>query len=189
MPNRQGDKSAEPLFAGLGKAVSAWEGVQAATSSLYFAMRLGDIDSENDPGFQVFGGLNQVHRRRIELLEKSKIFLAQDFGGNAQTAANFAAGLGDSLAAYIGWAERRNDIAHGYVTEAQSPDYSDSDQKIVTVYALCPSHTRLLKWPHSEPEYNYLAKELDAFAESFRLLDEQLEELARTADRLSQRDA
>jgi hypothetical protein len=74
-----------------------------------------------------------------------------------------------------------------YVTEARSPDYSDPEQPIITVYALCPSHARLAKWPHSEPEYNYVASDLEAFAESFRRLDDQFESLAHAADRLSNR--
>jgi hypothetical protein len=112
MPNRQGDRLAEPLFAGLGRAVSAWEGVQAATSSLYFAMRIGGIGSEDYPGFQAFGGLNQVHKRRKELEERSRPFLAQDFA-DKEAVATFIVGLKEVLAAYLGWAGRRNDIAHG----------------------------------------------------------------------------
>ena len=187
MPNRMGDRNAEPLFCALGKAVSAWEGVQAATSSLYFAMRIGNADSEADPGFQAFGGLNQVHKRRKELEERSRLFLEQHFHRNAETTARFEAELKDVLAAYIGWAERRNDIAHGYVTEAQTPDYHDPEQKIITVYTLCPSHARIAKWPHSEPEYNYVASDLEAFAESFQRLDDQLESLANIADPFSHR--
>jgi hypothetical protein len=187
-PNRMGDRAAEPLFAALGKAVSAWEGVQAATSSLYFAMRIGSAPAEADSGFQAFGGLNQVHKRRQELEERSRLFLAQHFGHNAEAVIRFGAELKSVLSAYVGWAERRNDIAHGYVTEAQTPDYCDPEQKIITVYALCPSHARIARWPHSEPEYNYVAADLEAFTESFRHLDDQFESLAHTADRLPRRN-
>ena len=188
MPNRMGDRDTEPLFSALGKAVSAWEGVQAATSSLYFAMRIGNAEAEADPGFQAFGGLNQVHKRRKELQERSRPFLEQYVHRNAETAGRFETELKNILGAYIGWAERRNDIAHGYVTEAQSPDYHDPEQTIVTVYALCPSHARVARWPHSEPEYNYVASDLEAFAESFQQLDTQFENLANNANLLSRRD-
>jgi hypothetical protein len=187
-PNRMGDQTAEPLFSALGKAVSAWEGVQAATSSLYFAMRIGCAPTETDPGFNAFGGLNQVHKRRKELEKRSRSFLTQDFGHNVEAVVRFRAELKNVLSAFVGWAERRNDIAHGYVTEAQSPDYYDPEQKIITVYALCPSHARIAKWLNSEPEYNYLASDLEAFIESFQRLDDQFESLARTADRLSRRN-
>jgi hypothetical protein len=80
--------------------------------------------------------------------------------------------------AYRGWAERRNDLAHGYVTKAQGPDYSKEDQPTVTTYSLCPSHARSPKWPHSEPEYNYVASEIAAFATAFEVLDRRIEAAA-----------
>lgn len=188
VPNRMGDQNAEPLFCALGKAVSAWEGVQTATSGLYFAMRIGNAESEGDPGFQAFGGLNQVHKRRQELEERSRLFLEQHVHHSVETVGRFETELKGVLAAYIGWAERRNDIAHGYVTEAQRPDYHDPEQKIITVYALCPSHARIARWPHSEPEYNYVVSDLEAFAKSFQRLDDQFENLADVANLLSRRD-
>ena len=186
-PNRMGDRSFDPLFLALGKAVSAWEGVQAATSSLYFAIRIGNSDTEGDPGFQAFGGLAMVHKRRKELEERSRLFLTQDFGRNNDLALSFETDLKRTLSAYVGWAERRNDIAHGYVTEARTPDYYNPEQRIITVYALCPSHARTGKWLHGEPEYNYRAPDLDFFVERFRSLDDQFERLAKTADLLSRR--
>lgn len=188
IPNRPGDRVSEPLFLALGKAVSAWEGVQAATSNLYFAMRIGSGEAERDLGFQVFGGVRLVHKRRKELNEQSLRFLTQDFGEKSERVADFRSTLQDTLAAYVGWAERRNDIAHGYVTEMQGPDYEDTELRIITTYALCPSHTRIARWPHGEPVYNYVATNLESFADGFRQLDDQFESLASTADWLSNRD-
>jgi hypothetical protein len=186
-PNRMGDRSVDPLFLALGKAVSAWEGVQAATSSLYFALRIGSSATEDDPGFGAFAGLTLVHKRRNELEERSRAFLGQDFGAKADAARTFQSDLSRTLYAYVGWAERRNDIAHGYVTEAQTPDHHDPEQRILTVYALCPSYARLRKWQHGEPKYNYLAADLELFADRFHTLDGQLETLENTADFLSGR--
>ncbi len=52
-------------------------------------------------------------------------------------------------------------------------------QPLVTVYALLPSHVRTDRWFHGEPEWNYLAEEIEEFARQFAYLDDALEELAR----------
>lgn len=186
IPNRPGDRLSEPLFLSLGKAVSAWEGVQAATSSLYFAMSAPELDEvEKDPGFQAFGGLNKVHERRKELMKRGEEFVSRGLGKHQDQASNFKRRLKSVMHSYVGWAARRNDIAHGYVTESGTPDYDDPDQPTTIVYSLCPSHARLSKWSHGEPEYNYVASELEYFASCFQHLDERIEDLARFADRLS----
>lgn len=88
------------------------------------------------------------------------------------------------MAAYRGWAERRNDLAHGYVTRSEGPNYEHEDQPIITTYALCPSHARFPKWLNSEPEYNYIASEIANFANAFRVLDEQIEAVAERIEAL-----
>jgi hypothetical protein len=149
-------------------------------------MRTSETTIEDDPGFQAFGDLDGVQRRRKELMTKSDTFLSGNFGRYRDDASRFKRRLRKLMSEYLGWAERRNDIAHGYVTEAQTPDYNDPNQNIITVYALCPSHARLPRWPHGEPEYNYVATELEEFAKRFQNLDERIEELASLAERLAQ---
>lgn len=188
IPNRPGDLSAEPLFLALGKAVSAWEGVQAATSSLYFSMSTQELDMDENPLFQAFGGMSLIHNRHKELMKKSEEFLSK-LPKHHTGAGNFRLRIKKVMASYVGWAERRNDIAHGYVTEAHAPDYDDPAQPIITVYSLCPSHARLSSWGHGEPEYNYVASELDEFSRQFRALDDRIEGVARLAENLrSKRD-
>lgn len=184
IPNRPGDLVSEPIFLALGKAVSAWEGVQAATSSLYFSMLTQDFDTDEDPQYQAFGGLKRAHERHNELMEKSKAFLLK-FPEHHTGARNFRLRIKKVMASYLGWAERRNDIAHGYVTEARTPDYGDPEQPIITVYALCPSHARLSRWIHGQPEYNYVASELAEFSRQFQKLDDRIEGVARVAEKLT----
>ena len=90
----------------------------------------------------------------------------------------------DVLTAYRGWADRRNELAHGYVTEARSPDYSVDDQPIVRNFALLPSHGRERKWINREPEYNYIAAEIEIFANEFEALDKRVEVLASAISKL-----
>ncbi|QGG91521.1 hypothetical protein GH983_14005 [Agrobacterium sp. MA01] len=84
---------------------------------------------------------------------------------------------------YIGWAARRNELAHGYVTQTQSPDYSQPSQRIVTAYALLPSHARSNLWFDAEPEWNYLASDINEFARQFQNLDESFQDLAGSVER------
>jgi hypothetical protein len=84
----------------------------------------------------------------------------------------------DVIFTYQGWSERRNDVAHGYVTPMWSPDYSKDDAPIVKTFSLCPSHTNPSKWLNAEPIYNLSASEVRAFAKGFALLHKQFESLA-----------
>jgi hypothetical protein len=112
-------------------------------------------------------------------------FLAADFGDRSDDAARIKKKLKSALSSYVEWAVRRNELAHGCVTSAQCPDYRLSEQPIVTVYALLPSHARTDRWYHAEPEWNYLAAEIREFAHGFSHLDDVLEALARQVAELT----
>lgn len=185
IPNRPGDREAEPLYTALGRAVSDWEGVNAVTAALHRALMLdGDRDSFSSVEIEAFGGLNNIHKRAKKLSDLSGKFFSAVFGDQQDEAEEICNAISPLFAAYRGWAERRNDLAHGYVTRADGPDYYNEDQPIVTTYALCPSHARTPKWPHGEPEYNYVAEEISAFAAAFRALDVKIEVLANRIEAL-----
>jgi len=93
----------------------------------------------------------------------------------------------DIIKHYSGWTGRRNDVAHGYVTAAQHPDYERGGVDIVTTYQLCPSHSNSRKWPLwtpilEHPQYQYKAIEIVRFAEAFEALDKRTTEYAVTLD-------
>ena len=184
IPNRTGDLVSDPIYVALGKAVSAWEGVNAATAAMHYAMLDGDRSDLDNEAVKAFGSVSNVHERAKQLKERWERFFAADFGASRDEAAAIKAKLPELMHAYRGWAERRNDLAHGYVTEAHSPDYTDPDQPIVANYALCPSHARTEKWPHVEPEYNYIASEIEAFADEFAKLDQWIEAVAERIENL-----
>lgn len=177
-PNRQGDRSAELIYTALGRALSAWEGVNAATNSLYHALHAHVPQVERDMAIKAFNDLPKTHDRARMLRQAGAVFTASDFGQMRDEAAKFKRRFKDILGRYVEWVARRNDLAHGYVTEARSPDYSKDDQPIITVYALLPSHARPDRWHHEEPEWNYLATEIEEFARQFTYLDDALERLA-----------
>lgn len=172
MPNRQGDREDTPIYTALGKAVSAWEGVNAAVASLFHALRAG-----NEQEVEAFGGVFKVHDRANALREECGRFLDAEFGDRRDQVARLKKSMRQVAGAYCEWAARRNELAHGYVTEARCPDYGDDEQSIITVYALLPSHARLSRWSHAEPEFNYLAAEIEMFARRFQELDARIEAL------------
>jgi hypothetical protein len=177
-PNRQGDYAAEPIYTALGRALSAWEGVNAAANSLFHALHSHMVPAERDAATKAFDGHQKTHDRAQILRNAGTEFVAANFGQMRDEAAKFKKRHKELIGQYVEWVARRNDLAHGYVTEAQSPDYSREDQPIVTVDALLPSHSRADRWYHEEPEWNYLASEIEEIARRFRFLDEELEKLA-----------
>lgn len=183
-PNRQGDRSDGPIYTALGRALSAWEGVNAAVNSLAHALNRHLPEREFEHATSTLITRLKTHDRAKFLREAGLSFLSGNFGDQHSDAAKFKKALSKEMGAYTEWAARRNELAHGYVTEAMSPDYGDPDQPIITVYALLPSHARADRWFHSEPEWNYLADEIEAFAKRFKELDDRIEGLARRAGEL-----
>jgi hypothetical protein len=178
LSNRQGDDFEEPIFTELGRALSAWEGTNAAINSLHQSLQIHLGQIEREAATSSFELLQKTHDRAQSVRQLAACFLAADFGDRRDDAARIKKKLNSALSSYVGWATRRNELAHGYVTSAQCPDYRLSDQPVVTVYALLPSHARTDRWCHAEPEWNYLAAEIREFAFRFSLLDEALEALA-----------
>jgi hypothetical protein len=176
--NRTGDRVPEPIYTALGRALSAWEGVNAALNSLFYALHQIDEEDERERVSQAFAGQPKVHDRAQILRIHGNNFLAANFGSNRDAAGKLKRALRMALGKYVGWAARRNELAHGYVTESLSPDYSREDQPIITCYALLPSHAREHRWFHAEPEYNYLAEEIEEFGKRFVYLDNEFEKLA-----------
>lgn len=183
-PNRQGDYYSEPIYTALGKALSGWEGVNAAANSLYYSLQAHLGPSDKESAAKKFEGLPKTHDRAQLIRQAAAAFLDADFGERRDEAAKFKKQVKSVLSQYVGWVARRNELAHGYVTVAQCPDYTKDAQPTVTVYALFPSHARTDRWYSAEPEWNYLAKEVGEFAYQFLHLDDALEALARRAAEL-----
>ncbi len=175
-PCRPGDRTDTPLFTALGRAVSSWEGVQAATANVYCSF-LDSCGPEFEARVGAFGEVSKVHQRAKQLTQIAEEFLLREAVPIAQ-ANDIRIELRGLMAAYRGWAERRNDLAHGYVTSAESPDYTDDHQPLITTHSLLPSHARTQKWVFAQPEFNYAASEIETFARAFQELDDTLELLA-----------
>lgn len=187
-PNRPGDRRRTPIYTALGRAVSNWEGVSAATATLFLSLvETENGSSQNGNLVEGLGGVSKVHERAKQISSQADHFFNADFGARTDEARSLGNEIRSLMAAYRGWAERRNDLAHGYVTLAQGPDYAREEQPTITTYSLCPSHARLPKWHNSEPEFNYVAKEIADFASAFRSLDKQIEVTAKRVEDLRSR--
>lgn len=178
-PNRFGDRLADPIFLALGKAVSAWEGVHVAVAVLFRALTSIDDDAKVDAMCWDFAKLTNVHERAKQTRTACADFLSGNQQPQATGPNKLQKRIGALLSAYVEWSARRNELAHGYVTLAWSEDPLGNDEHSVEHYSLCPSHSRLYKWNNAEPSYNYVAKEIEAFAEGFRQLDADLETVAK----------
>jgi hypothetical protein len=94
------------------------------------------------------------------------------------------------LAAYAGWTARRNDVAHGCVTESEHPDYEihaqpfSDDTPLISTFSLCPSHGNSRKWHvvSIEPAYHYVAHEIAAFTEAFDSLAKRVSDFSANLD-------
>ena len=186
IPNRPGDNSPESIYCALGRSLSAWEGVNAALDSLFYSLQSRINPGEIENSIKTFATVHKTHDRAKSIREAADEFLMGDFGEERAKAAKIRKKLKSTLARYVGWVARRNDLAHGYVTEAQGPDYTLDEQPIVTSYALLPSHARPDRWYNSEPDWNYLALEIFEFAQHFSHLDDTLEGLAVTVAELGE---
>lgn len=164
VPCREGNKAARPLYEAIGRAVSNWEGVEVASLVLFKSL-VSDTMRINH-----YAKTFRVRERVRQLTEAVDgcTMLGQVLSREAH----------ELIGAYQGWSERRNDVAHGYVTPMWSPDYSKDDAPIVKTFSLCPSHTNPSKWLNSEPFYNMNASEVRGFAKEFALLDKQFQSLA-----------
>ena len=184
IPLRSIDRKPEPIFKALGRAVSNWEGVQAAVTEVYFSILDHQGEELGQKALDEFGRILRVPNRAKAIRDRTDKFFENAKDVEEGFEATFRTTLKSLLKAYEGWTQRRNDLAHGYITEWQAPDYSDDNHPIVTFFGLLPSHARTRKWFMYEPEYNYIAEEIEAFADAFLRLDDEFAELAREMNKV-----
>ena len=185
IPNRPGDRDPVPLFTALGRALSAWEGVNAAVDSFFHSLHQDAAEGDKEDALLAYRACPKVHDRAGLVRAAAATFLDADFGIRRDEAARLNRDIKTWLGKYMGWVARRNEIAHGYVTESQSPDYAVETLPLITTYSLLPSHARPDRWFREEPEFNYVAAEIESFASGFGRLDEVFERLAGQVSELS----
>lgn len=184
-PHRMGDATPDLIYHALGRAVSNWEGVQAATGSMFVSLQIRAPDNtETLRKINTFSEVLNVHERAKILKNEFLSFLNfTKITGNAK--ASLKADFKDLMSSYRGWAERRNDLAHGYVMKSAAEDFAEPDEecRIEECWHLTPSCARDSKWgiqePYldrpGEPLYVYTSDDINLFADNFQDLDNNLE--------------
>lgn len=185
---RPGDKTPDAIYLAVGRALTKWEGLEAAMLGAFVVVTGGGDQWHDLPLQQAFGAISSPASRADMIIRASKAFfwnMRAIEGKRIETdISSYEQELKDVIRAYTGWMARRNDLAHGYVTESSHPDYAHKDQPIVTTYSLCPSHTNSRKWGliSVEPTYHYIASEIDNIADAFEELDTQVSDFVERFD-------
>jgi hypothetical protein len=174
--SKEGDLSEAVLFTAVGQCLSRWEELEVNIATL-FAVVTGSMDQWHyGPAIRAFGVVNSAPTRRDMILQAAEAFFTQL---KHEDASKLFAEVKGALNYYVGWSGRRNDVAHGVVTEsAFDPGVDTPDDQWEECFLLCPSYTTSKKWPiESEPAYNYRASEIEKFGEGFLLLSSRVSAL------------
>jgi hypothetical protein len=171
-PLRAGVRNEEELFFSVGRALTKWEGLGAELGGIYAAFTTGPSERYAAPAIRAFGTVTNTTSRAEMIAHAGEAFFYLTpfhiMPNYEHIRVALESELRDTLKSYRGWAGRRNDIAHGYSTASQHPDYTDEKQPIITTYSLCPSHGHSRKWEmNMEPAYHYIPHEIDSFCLAF----------------------
>jgi hypothetical protein len=183
-PNRFGDRSPDPIYLALGKSVSAWEGVQVASANLFQALVMSTDEASAEDKCWQFAKAMKVPDRARKIRAACQAFLAGLPLPVSEFVVEIFGRIDKLMDAYVKWSDRRNELAHGYVTPAWGDDPISELGYSEEHFSLCPSHARLHYWNNAEPYFNYVAVEIAAFAEGFTKLDADLEAAAKEVSSL-----
>jgi hypothetical protein len=150
---------------------------------LFAVLTGGATPWHSTASIRAFGAITSVSSRAEMIRHAAEaFFLHFEEVDNAEV---HRCAIEDILRAYMGWKDRRNDVAHGMVTEQRGPDYSREEQPLITTYSLCPSHGASRRWLLTswEPTYNFISEEIDRFADGFAALDKKLSSYTTTLEK------
>jgi hypothetical protein len=175
-----GDAAENVIYESVGRALSKWEGLVADLTSIFAVLTSQDEPWQYNPAVRAFGAV-QGAAAKSEMVQQAAEALFHNFEMQLNVDCDeYRAGLKLLLRDYNGWSARRNDVAHGYVTERRMRDSTKDDTPVISTYLLCPSHSASRKWPVGwEPAYQYRADEIDKFGVSFDELAERVRSFAR----------
>jgi hypothetical protein len=175
-----GDATESVIYEAVGRALSSWEGLVADLTFVFAVLTSQDEPWQYNPAVRAFGAV-QGAAAKSEMVQQAAEALFHNFEMQlAVDCDEYRAGLKSLLREYNGWSARRNDVAHGYVTERRMPDYANDDTLIISTYLLCPSHSASRKWPVGwEPAYQYRADEIEKFGVSFDELAARVRQFAK----------
>lgn len=169
-----GDESKDITFTGIGRVISEWEAVEFGLSRIH-SVFCGDPDGE---ALRLYGK-GRIFKERHSILSAAgdQYFVTkpnQDLEGR----------LVRLLRATEGFADRRNEVAHGIVMAASNIEYFRIAMKIEPTelrYALMPPYYLLRKHqPDGFPAYAYNAEKLSELHKLLSDLSLQIENFRRS---------
>ncbi len=178
-PNRFGDRSADPIYLALGKSVSAWEGVQVASANLFLALVASTDGVSAEAECWNYSRAMKVPERAKKIRKACRDYLDKKPKPSSKPLELLVEEIEKLVLVYGEWSARRNELAHGYVTPAWGDDPLGELGTSEESFSLCPSHARLHHWNNVEPDFNYIASEIESFALGFKTLDAALEAAAK----------
>jgi hypothetical protein len=175
-----GDATESVIYEAVGRALSRWEGLVAELTFVFAVLTSQDEPWHYNPAVRAFGAVPGA-AAKSEMVQQAAEALFHNFEMQLTVDCDkYRTDLKSLLREYNGWGARRNDVAHGYVTERRMPDYAKDDTLIVSTYLLCPSHSASRKWPAGwEPVYQYRADEIEKFGASFDELAARVRQFAK----------
>lgn len=161
----KGDASYNDLYAAVGEALTAWEYAEDALSFLFARLvgASGAVDAA--PAVRAYGTVVSFQARHSLVLAAGEAFFVQHPNPNIEQA------FYGILKRCMGWASRRNDVAHGAVG-------SDDDIPPPNWFLWPgPYNSKKHSLPDKKPKYRYTAGQIKKFGEEFGVLEIKLAHL------------
>ncbi|MGH6855540.1 MAG: hypothetical protein ACREDN_08980, partial [Aestuariivirga sp.] len=159
----------------VGKCLTYWELVEEKFS-LLFTLVAGTTDEWHYPPAQrAFGAIVSTTTRAEMIAQAAKAFflhLSPVFHEELPLYHD----LRGLLAAYLGWGQRRNDIAHGKAADTGS---TYPDPAFLLIPGMFSTRKRPLEW---YPVYEYSVDQLDYFCAEFVALEKRTEDFTARLD-------
>lgn len=167
---RGGDETKQEIYVAVGTALTAWEELEGEVANL-FAHLTGSADQFHlGPAIRAFGAVSGA-KMRAQMLDLASTAFFQNltlFDEKNEAVMTALGAVAEAIKSYRGWSDRRNDVAHGAVREADDPDPESETQSGPVTYLLYPSESNTRKWPTlGEPAYNFNAREIFKFVDGF----------------------
>ncbi|MGY4399879.1 hypothetical protein [Bradyrhizobium sp. USDA 3315] len=167
---RGGDNTKQEIYIAVGAALTAWEELEAEVANL-FAHLTGSADQYHlGPAIRAFGGVSGAKMRAQMLDLASSAFFDNliMLDDQYELITTTFKDVTEAIKSYRGWSDRRNDVAHGAVREADDADPESEMHTGPHTYLLYPSESNTRKWPTlGEPAYNFNAREIFKFTDGF----------------------
>jgi hypothetical protein len=158
---KRGDRSPTAIYTAVGQTMSAWEYVEFDLADIFAVFAGARVTNEigSEPAARAYGTIVSYRTRCDVLAAAAKAFFKRNPGTRLERP------FRNLLKKCDGWANRRNDVAHGLVLRVQ----------IIPGYCLYPTPYNAKKYPLDSQDavFIYRASQIRKFVTSIRKLRRQ----------------